>query len=109
MKAVSKSLAVSALALCLMSTSALAAELRFTIWSGNEAHLKMLNGIADSFKATHPDVTVKFETIPPADYTQKLTFQLAGGNTPDLGIQSSWKRWRQLDYPFVLWAQSIST
>jgi multiple sugar transport system substrate-binding protein len=67
MKAVSKNLAVSALALCLMSTSALAAELRFTIWSGNEAHLKMLNGIADSFKATHPDVTVKFETIPPAD------------------------------------------
>ena len=43
----------------------------------------MLNGIAESFKATHPDVTVTFETIPPADYTQKLTFQLAGGNPPD--------------------------
>ncbi|HTV69429.1 MAG TPA: sugar ABC transporter substrate-binding protein [Rhizobiaceae bacterium] len=85
MKAARKSMAVSALALCLMSTSVMAEELRFTIWSGNEAHLKMLNGIAESFKATHPDVTVKFETIPPADYTQKLTFQIAGGNTPDLG------------------------
>jgi multiple sugar transport system substrate-binding protein len=80
-----KSLAVSALALCLMSTQILAEELRFTVWTGNEAHLKMLNGIADSFKATHPDVTVKFETMPPADYTQKLTFQIAGGNPPDLG------------------------
>ncbi len=85
MKAARKSLAVSALALCLMSTQVLAEELRFTVWTGNEAHLKMLNGIADSFKATHPDVTVKFETIPPADYTQKLTFQIAGGNPPDLG------------------------
>ena len=52
---------------------------------GNEAHLKMLNGFAESFKAKHPDVTVKFETIPPGDYTQKLTFQLAGGNPPDAG------------------------
>ena len=85
MKTARKSMAVSALALCLMSTPGLAEELRFTIWSGNEAHLKMLNGIAESFKATHPDVTVKFETIPPADYTQKITFQLAGGNPPDLG------------------------
>jgi multiple sugar transport system substrate-binding protein len=85
MKAASKVLASSAFALALSSSAAWAAELRFTIWSGNEAHLAMLNGIAESFKATHPDVTVKFETIPPADYTQKLTFQLAGGNPPDAG------------------------
>src|SRR5688500_17877285 len=85
MKAASKVLAASAFALTLSSSAAWAAELRFTIWSGNEAHLAMLNGIAESFKATHPDVTVRFETIPPADYTQKLTFQLAGGNPPDAG------------------------
>ncbi len=42
----------------------------------------MLSGFVESFKAKHPDVTVKFETIPPGDYTQKLTFQLAGGNRP---------------------------
>jgi len=85
MKAARTGLIVSALAMGLTSTSALSAELRFTIWTGNEAHLAMLNGFAESFKATHPDVTVKFETIPPADYTQKLTFQLAGGNPPDAG------------------------
>jgi multiple sugar transport system substrate-binding protein len=45
----------------------------------------MLNGFAESFRETHPDVTVTFETIPAADYTQKLTFQLAGGNAPDAG------------------------
>ena len=45
----------------------------------------MLNGFVDSFKAKRPDVTVKYETIPPGDYTQKLTFQLAGGNPPDAG------------------------
>lgn len=81
-----KALAASTvLTLGLISGPLSAEELRFTIWTGNEAHLKLLNGIAESFKATHPDVTVKFETIPAADYTQKLTFQLAGGNPPDLG------------------------
>lgn len=85
MKSVLKRITLSALALGAMSTALAAAELRFTVWTGNEAHLNMLNGIAESFKETHPDVTVRFETIPPADYTQKLTFQLAGGNPPDAG------------------------
>jgi multiple sugar transport system substrate-binding protein len=69
----------------LAPTTLLAEDLRFTVWTGSEAHLAMLNGIAESFKKTHPDVNVTFETIPAADYTQKLTFQLAGGNPPDLG------------------------
>ena len=45
----------------------------------------MFAGFADGFKKTHPDANINFETIPAADYTQKLTFQLAGGNAPDLG------------------------
>jgi multiple sugar transport system substrate-binding protein len=69
----------------LTTTALSAADLRFTVWTGNEAHLSMLNGIAESFTQTHPDVTVRFETIPAADYTQRLTFQLAGGNPPDAG------------------------
>lgn len=86
MKAARMSLAIPALlALGMMSAPLSAAELRVTVWTGNEAHLKMLNDIADSFKQSHPDVTVTYETIPAADYTQKLTFQLAGGNPPDLG------------------------
>lgn len=78
-------LTVSALAFCLASTAASAEDLRFTVWTGNEAHLNMLNAIADGFEATHEGVTVTFETIPAGDYIQKLTFQLAGGNPPDLG------------------------
>src|SRR5689334_22441700 len=85
MKIKMKRMTTTVVALGIMSGSLGAAELRFTIWTGNEAHLKMLNGFAESFKATHPDVSVKYETIPPGDYTQKLTFQLAGGNPPDAG------------------------
>ena len=75
----------SALTTALLGSSAMAEELRFTVWTGSEAHLSMLNGIADSFKEKHPDVTVRFETIPFGDYVQKITLQLAGGNPPDLG------------------------
>lgn len=60
-------------------------ELRFTVWTGNEAHLKLLNGIAEAYKAKKPNVTVKFDTIPFGDYVQKLTLQLAGSNPPDAG------------------------
>jgi multiple sugar transport system substrate-binding protein len=84
MKTARALLTASILTLALAAPAA-ATELRFTIWTGNEAHLKMLNGFAESFRAKNPGVTVKFETIPPADYTQKLTFQLAGGNVPDAG------------------------
>ncbi|TYR32736.1 sugar ABC transporter substrate-binding protein [Mesorhizobium microcysteis] len=85
MKAAKGILAASTFALMLGSSPAWTAELRFTVWTGNEAHLAMLNGIAESFKEKHPDVTVRYETIPAGDYTQKLTFQLAGGNPPDAG------------------------
>jgi multiple sugar transport system substrate-binding protein len=84
MKAAIKTLAVSAVALGLISTSLSAAELRVTVWTGNKAQLDMLNGFGAAFTKTHPDVTVKFETIPAGDYTQKLTFQMAGGNPPDI-------------------------
>ncbi|HRY54171.1 MAG TPA: sugar ABC transporter substrate-binding protein [Spirochaetia bacterium] len=60
-------------------------ELRFTVWTGNEAHLQMLNGIAAKYTAAHPGVTVKFDTIPYDDYPQKLVLQLAGSNPPDAG------------------------
>lgn len=84
MKAALTGIAASALALLISTSAALAVDLRMTVWTGSEAHLKMLNGIAESFKAKHPDVNVKFETVPVNDYTQKLTFQIAGGNAPDL-------------------------
>jgi multiple sugar transport system substrate-binding protein len=60
MKATMKRMTTTVFALGMMSGSLAAAELRFTIWTGNEAHLKMLNGFVDSFKAKRPDVTVKY-------------------------------------------------
>lgn len=59
--------------------------LRMTVWTANEAHLKLLNEIAAEYKAAHPDVTeIKFDSIPADGYTTTLTTQIAGGNAPDL-------------------------
>ncbi len=59
--------------------------LRFTIWSASEAHLAMLNQFAETFRESHPNVTVQFDTIPVGDYTDKVIVQLAGSNPPDGG------------------------
>lgn len=59
--------------------------LRFTIWSGNQAHLDLLNGIATAYKRTHSNVDVRFDVIPFGDYIQKITIQIAAGTPPDLG------------------------
>lgn len=86
MKSITKGLAAAALiGAGLIATAASAEDLRVTVWTGNAQQLAMFDGFAAAFKKTHPDVNIKFETIPAGDYTQKLTFQLAGGNAPDLG------------------------
>jgi multiple sugar transport system substrate-binding protein len=59
-------------------------KLRMTIWSANEAHLKLFNGIADDYKRVKPDVAVSFDSLPFATYTTALTTQIAGGNAPDM-------------------------
>ncbi|GAB3858122.1 ABC transporter substrate-binding protein [Dactylosporangium cerinum] len=59
--------------------------LRMTIWTANEAHLKLFNEIAGEYKAAHPNVTeIKFDSLPFDTYTTALTTQIAGGNQPDL-------------------------
>jgi multiple sugar transport system substrate-binding protein len=85
MKTLIKVLAAAALSTASMVIAAHAADLRVTVWTGSAPQLAMFASFADGFKKTHPDVNIKFETIPAANYTQKLTFQLAGGNVPDLG------------------------
>ncbi len=59
--------------------------LRFTVWTGSEAHLLMLNNIADAYRESHPNVAVQFDTIPFGDYIGKVTIQLAGTTPPDIG------------------------
>lgn len=63
-----------------------ATSLRVTVWTGNEAHLELFNGIADDFVAQHDTVEeVEFDVLPFENYNDALTVQLAGGNPPDLG------------------------
>jgi multiple sugar transport system substrate-binding protein len=59
-------------------------KLRMTIWSANEAHLKLFNGIADDYKRVKPHVSVTFDSLPFPTYTTALTTQIAGGNAPDM-------------------------
>ncbi|MGJ7511001.1 ABC transporter substrate-binding protein [Variovorax sp. GT1P44] len=72
------------LSLALATVASAETKLRMTIWSANEAHLKLFNGIAEGFKKEHPDVTVSFESLPFENYTTALTTQIAGGNAPDM-------------------------
>ena len=59
--------------------------LRMTVWTGDEAQLKMFNDIADDFMAEHPEVTdITFDTVPFEGYTTALTTQVSGSNPPDL-------------------------
>ncbi len=59
--------------------------LRMTIWTANEAHLKLFNEIAADYRKTHPDVSeITFDPLPFESYTTTLTTQIAGGNAPDL-------------------------
>ncbi|GAB3161240.1 sugar ABC transporter substrate-binding protein [Micromonospora sonneratiae] len=59
--------------------------LRMTLWTANEAHLKLFNEIADEYKKTHSNIAeIKFDPLPFDNYTTTLTTQIAGGNAPDL-------------------------
>ncbi|WP_062228004.1 ABC transporter substrate-binding protein [Aureimonas frigidaquae] len=73
-----------AAAIAVFATQAAAQELRVAVYTGSQPHLTLLNELADRFKEKHPGVTVRFETIPVSDYTQKLSFQVGGGNAPDV-------------------------
>jgi multiple sugar transport system substrate-binding protein len=80
--------ALLALAPAAFAPPALAADgiaLRMAVWTGNAKHLALLNGIADAYKAAHPEIaSITFDTIPYDNYTTTLTTQIAGGNAPDL-------------------------
>lgn len=59
--------------------------LRMTIWTSNEAHLKLFKEIADDYRKTRPETgEITFDPLPFENYTTTLTTQIAGGNPPDL-------------------------
>ncbi|MEP7453468.1 sugar ABC transporter substrate-binding protein [Phyllobacterium sp. SB3] len=72
------------LAVCANASAQEAVNLRMTIWSANEAHLKLFNDMAAGFRQSHPNVTVTYESLPFDTYTTALTTQIAGGNAPDM-------------------------
>ncbi len=72
------------IAIPMAAMPAMATDIRMAIWSANEAHLALFNEIAAAYKASHPDVTVTFDSLPFDGYTTTLTTQIAGGNAPDL-------------------------
>ncbi|MDP9562469.1 MULTISPECIES: ABC transporter substrate-binding protein [Agrobacterium] len=75
---------IGSLALAGAAAAQDAVKLRMTIWSANEAHLKLFNDIAAGFKKDHPNVSVTYESLPFDTYTTALTTQIAGGNAPDM-------------------------
>lgn len=67
-----------------LSAPTMAQELRMAIWSAAEAHLALFNAIGEEFEASHPGVTVTFDSLAYDGYNTTLTTQIAGGNPPDL-------------------------
>lgn len=60
-------------------------QLRMTVWTANEEHLELFNGIAEEYMAENPEVTgITFDSLPFEDYDTTLTTQAAGGNAPDI-------------------------
>lgn len=52
-------------------------------FGANGGHEKDLAAIADAFTKANPDITVKIETVPYADYFTKLQTAVAGGTASD--------------------------
>ena len=59
-------------------------EITYYTFSAAPDHLKELDQMIQLFQAEHPNITVKVETAPFADYFTKLQTLIAGGTAPDV-------------------------
>lgn len=59
-------------------------ELTFTTW-GNDEHIAMYEELLTEFHENNPNIKVKVQSIPHADYQQKLSVLAAGNELPDVG------------------------
>lgn len=57
--------------------------LKFATW-GNPAQLELYEGLTADFTAQHPNIEVQIDTIPFADYQQKMSVLAAGRELPDI-------------------------
>ncbi|WP_340027815.1 sugar ABC transporter substrate-binding protein [Paenibacillus sp. FSL H7-0940] len=58
-------------------------ELKFMMW-GNQAHMDVYNKLIDDFTKENPGIKVTMESVPFAEYQQKISVLAAGGSLPDL-------------------------
>lgn len=58
-------------------------ELKFMMW-GNQAHMDVYNKLIDGFKQENPGIQVTMESVPFADYQQKISVLAAGKSLPDI-------------------------
>lgn len=65
------------------STSNKPVTLKFLTW-GNQAHLDMYAKLLETYKKQNPNITVTLESIPFADYQQKVSVLAAGRELPDI-------------------------
>ncbi|GAA5148035.1 extracellular solute-binding protein [Microbacterium pseudoresistens] len=55
-----------------------------TIWSWRTEDQAAMDRIFDSFENEHPEITVDFQTIPDAEYQNRVSTALQGGQGPDI-------------------------
>ncbi|WP_372637654.1 sugar ABC transporter substrate-binding protein [Cohnella sp.] len=58
-------------------------ELKFMMW-GNQAHMDVYNKLIDGFQQENPGIRVTMESVPFADYQQKISVLAAGKSLPDV-------------------------
>ncbi|WP_028562721.1 ABC transporter substrate-binding protein [Paenibacillus pinihumi] len=58
-------------------------ELKFMMW-GNQAHMDMYNKLIEGFTQENPGIKVTMESVPFADYQQKISVLAAGRSLPDI-------------------------
>ncbi|MBT2291694.1 sugar ABC transporter substrate-binding protein [Paenibacillus albidus] len=57
--------------------------LKFATW-GNPAQLELYQNLTDEFTAKHPNIRIQIDSIPFADYQQKMSVLAAGRELPDI-------------------------
>jgi multiple sugar transport system substrate-binding protein len=58
-------------------------ELKFLMW-GNQGHMDVYNKLIDGFKQENPGIQVRMESVPFAEYQQKISVLAAGKSLPDI-------------------------
>jgi multiple sugar transport system substrate-binding protein len=61
-----------------------------TFASFNDLEVTFWQTLRDEFQATHPNITVEFQTVPGEELFDKLLAQIAAGNPPDAAYVSDW-------------------